>query len=74
MSRKPTHTDSFLAKVVQYGPVNVTRADAARLAFAATGCRTAVSRFAYAAPAIDVPDGCEPWSYDDAARVLRVAA
>jgi hypothetical protein len=69
-----TRTTTFLAEVVQYGPVNVTRADAARLALAATGCRKAVDRFAYAPPAIAVPDGCEPWSYADAARVLRIAA
>ena len=74
MQTKRTLTDKFLAEVVQYGPVNVTRRDAARLAMAETGCRKAVDRFAYAAPAIAVPEGCEPWAFADAARVLRVSA
>ena len=62
---------ALMAEVIQYGPVNVTRATAHRLAMEATGDKRAADRFAFAPPAIVVPEGCEPWSYADAAELFN---
>ena len=72
MAGRPTArgTVALLAEVVQYGPLNVTRATAYRLAMDATGDKRAADRFAFAPPAIAVPEGCEPWTYEDAAALL----
>ena len=71
---KPRLTDRLMAEVIWYGPVAVTRADAHALALASTGDKRCADRFAFAPAAIEVPAGCAPYSYADAAALLGVGA